>query len=91
MNYYNEHDKFAANWLRSLIAAGLIPKGEVDERDIQAVQPGDLRGYRQCHFFAGIGGWAYAHRSRGLARKSRSLDRLLSLSAVFERWKKTRR
>lgn len=26
------------------------------------MQPGDLSGYTQCHFFAGLGGWAYAAR-----------------------------
>lgn len=34
MNYYNEHDRQAAAWLRELIKAELIPPGEVDERDI---------------------------------------------------------
>ncbi len=58
--YYNEFDPAAAAWLRELIAAGLIPHGDVDERSIEDVKPGDLSGYRQCHFFAGIGGWAYA-------------------------------
>ena len=58
--YYNEFDPAAAAWLRELIAAGLIPHGDVDERSIEDVKPGDLRGYRQHHFFAGIGGWAYA-------------------------------
>jgi DNA (cytosine-5)-methyltransferase 1 len=58
--YYNEHDPFAAAWLRELIAGGHIPDGHVDERDIQDVRPGDLAGFRQCHFFAGIGGWALA-------------------------------
>ena len=65
LDYYNEHDKFAAAWLRELIAAGEIPSGHVDERDIQDVQPSDLVGYRHCHFFAGIGGWAYALRLAG--------------------------
>ncbi len=63
--YYNEHDKFAAAWLRELIKEGLIADGEVDERDIQDVQPGDLAGFAQCHFFAGIGGWSYALRLAG--------------------------
>lgn len=58
--YYNEFDKRAAAWLRELIKAALIPAGDVDERSIEDVKPRDLRGYRQCHFFAGIGGWAYA-------------------------------
>lgn len=60
--YYNENDKFAAAWLRELIKAGLIAEGEVDERSIKEVQPVDLVGYTQCHFFAGIGGWSYALR-----------------------------
>jgi DNA (cytosine-5)-methyltransferase 1 len=63
--YYNEHDKFAAGWLRELIKAGVIADGEVDERDIQEVQPGDLRGFTQCHFFAGVGVWSYALRTAG--------------------------
>jgi site-specific DNA-cytosine methylase len=63
--YYNEHDAFAAAWLRELIKAGLISDGEVDERDIQQVEPGDLRGFTQCHFFAGIGVWSYALRNAG--------------------------
>src|SRR5262245_46904926 len=58
--YYNEIDPYAAQWLRNLIRTGLIPDGDVDERSIADVQPADLRGYRQHHFFAGIAGWAYA-------------------------------
>jgi DNA (cytosine-5)-methyltransferase 1 len=63
--YYNEHDRFAAAWLRELIKAGLIADGEVDERSITDVRPDDLRGFVQCHFFAGIGGWSYALRLAG--------------------------
>jgi DNA (cytosine-5)-methyltransferase 1 len=63
--YYNEHDRFAAAWLRELIKAGLIADGEVDERDIQQVSADDVRGFTQCHFFAGIGGWSYALRLAG--------------------------
>lgn len=58
--YYNEWDKYAAAWLRELIKAKLIPEGEVDERDIREVKAKDLKKFTQCHFFAGIGGWAYA-------------------------------
>lgn len=65
MNYYNEFDHFAADWLENLIAAELIPAGTVDRRSIKDVQPDDLRGYTQCHFFAGIGGWAEALRLAG--------------------------
>jgi DNA (cytosine-5)-methyltransferase 1 len=65
MNYYNENDRHAAEWLRALIADKLIPEGVVDERSICDVQPTDLAGYTQCHFFAGIGGWAYALQLAG--------------------------
>jgi DNA (cytosine-5)-methyltransferase 1 len=60
LNYYNEIDPKAAAWLRALIDEGLIPKGEIDTRSIRDVQPRDVRGFTQCHFFAGIGGWPYA-------------------------------
>ena len=60
--YYNENDKFAADWLRELIADGLIADGEVDERSIVDVRASDLRGYSQHRFFAGIGGWSCALR-----------------------------
>jgi len=63
--YYNEHEPYAAAWLRNLIAAGHIAPGDVDERDIRDVRPDDLRGYRQCHFFAGLGGWSRALRLAG--------------------------
>jgi DNA (cytosine-5)-methyltransferase 1 len=65
--YYNEIDPFAAAWLRNLIKAGAIAPGDVDERDIRDIAPDDLRGYTQCHFFAGIGVWSYALRLAGWA------------------------
>lgn len=63
--YYNEFDPFAAAWLRQLISAGHIAPGDVDTRSIVDVRPDDLRGYTQCHFFAGIGVWSYALRRAG--------------------------
>lgn len=63
--YYNEIDPFAAQWLRNLIAAGHIAPGEVDERSIEDVTPDDLRGFTQCHFFAGIGVWSHSLRLAG--------------------------
>ena len=66
MNYYNEFDKSAAEWLRQLIEMGAIPKGEVDERSIEDVTAGDLRGFVQCHFFCGIAGWPEALRRAGV-------------------------
>lgn len=70
--YYNEVEPYAVQWLRNLIAAGLIAPGDVDDRPIQEVQPDDVAGYTQCHFFAGLGGWSHAARLAGWA-DSRSL------------------
>jgi len=65
MNYYNEFDKYCAQWLCNLIEAGLIPPGVVDTRSIVDVQPEELEGFTQCHFFAGISGWPLALRMAG--------------------------
>lgn len=63
--WYNEIDAAKAEWLRENIKAGLCAPGEVDERSVADVRPDDLRGFRQCHFFAGIGIWSYALRLAG--------------------------
>lgn len=63
--YYNEIDAYAAQWLRNLIERGFIAAGDVDERSILDVSPDDVRRYKQCHFFAGIGGWSHALRLAG--------------------------
>ena len=63
--YYNEIDPYAAQWLRNLVDNGLIAPGDVDERSVEDVRPDDLRGYAQCHFFAGVGVWSLALRQAG--------------------------
>lgn len=63
--YYNENDRQAAAWLRELIKEKILPEGEIDERSIVDVKGKDLEGFRHCHFFAGIGGWAYALQLAG--------------------------
>ena len=65
MDYYNEIDPIAAQWVRNLIDAGHLAPGIVDERSIEDVKPNDLRGFTQCHFFAGVGVWSYALRKAG--------------------------
>lgn len=65
MNYYNEIDKDAVQWLRNLIEAGKIPNGVIDERSIEDVKPDELAEFKQCHFFAGIGGWSLALKYAG--------------------------
>ncbi|EBK9258358.1 DNA cytosine methyltransferase [Salmonella enterica] len=63
--YYNENDLFAAAWLQNLIDAGCVASGVVDTRSIEEVTANDLKGFTQCHFFAGIGVWSYALRCAG--------------------------
>jgi DNA (cytosine-5)-methyltransferase 1 len=63
--YFNELDPFAAQWLRNLIAAGHLPVGTVDGRDVREVKADDVRDYTACHFFGGLGGWAHALRLAG--------------------------
>lgn len=60
--YYNEIDSYCVDWLLNLMHEGLIPQGVMDDRPVQKVSPDDVKGYTQCHFFAGIGGWPYALR-----------------------------
>lgn len=65
MNYYNEFEPFAAQWLRNLEAAGHVAAGTVDERSILEVTPNDVSNATQAHFFAGIGIWSHALRCAG--------------------------
>lgn len=53
--YFNEHDPFAAEWLRHL-----WPDATVDDRSIAELTAADLGGNDRVHLFAGIGGWEYA-------------------------------
>lgn len=71
MNYYNENNPYAAGWLRNLVSAKLIPPGHVDDRSILDVRPTDLRGFIQCHFFAGIAGWPLALQLAGFPHDER--------------------
>lgn len=64
-SYYNENNLDAAETLRELIKAGVIAHGDVDTRSIEDVTPNDVKGYTQCHWFAGIGGWSRALRLAG--------------------------
>lgn len=63
--YLNDIDKNSVSWLAELTLGGLIPPADVDGRSIADVSPEDLQGYRQCHFFAGIGGWPLAFKTAG--------------------------
>jgi len=63
--YYNDNDPQVCAWIRQLMFDGLIPYGVVDSRSILDVQPADLEGFTQCHFFCGIAGWPYALKLAG--------------------------
>jgi DNA (cytosine-5)-methyltransferase 1 len=62
---YNEIDANAVAVLREFVACGLIAPGDVDGRSIKEVTANDIRGYTQCHFFAGAGLWSVAARIAG--------------------------
>ena len=62
--FYNDNDPYVAQWLKNLIAAGVLD-GVVDGRNLEDLQPHEVAGYRRVHFFAGIGGWEYALRLAG--------------------------
>lgn len=63
--YYNEIDPAAVAVLRELIVRDVIMPGDVDDRSIADVSASDVRGYTQCHFFAGGGLWSVAARLAG--------------------------
>lgn len=63
--YYNEIEEFPCVWLGNLQKKNLIAPGFVDQRDIADVDASDLEGFKQCHFFAGIGGWSCCLRIVG--------------------------
>ncbi len=65
MNWYNEIEPYAADWLESLIAAGQIPEGKVERQSISTITSVEIAGSTQAHFFAGIGGWPLALRLAG--------------------------
>ncbi len=65
MNFYNEIDPYACDWLENLIAAGHIPGGKVDRRSIRDIRAEEFADYCQAHFFTGIAGWPLAFRLAG--------------------------
>lgn len=64
--YYSEIDPYCCRVLRKQIAAGNLPEGYVDERDIRDVRAEDLDGYDQVHLFAGFGGIPLGFRWAGM-------------------------
>jgi DNA (cytosine-5)-methyltransferase 1 len=71
MHFYNEHDPYRAAVLRERIEDGFLPKGVVDERDIEIIPDEDFLGYTQVHLFAGIGGFPLGMRRAGFSEERR--------------------
>lgn len=65
---YNEIDPYCCAWLENLMSVGAIPIGRILQRDIKELRPDELAGFDQVHFFAGLGGWAYALELAGWDR-----------------------
>jgi DNA (cytosine-5)-methyltransferase 1 len=70
-HYYNEHNAYRAAVLRERMDEGFLPKGIVDERDIEIVPDEDFLGYTQIHLFAGIGGFPLGLRRAGFPEDRR--------------------
>jgi DNA (cytosine-5)-methyltransferase 1 len=66
MNFYNDINDEACDWMRDLIHARLIPDGVVSNTPIQNINPHDLVNFTQCHFFCGISGWPLALQLAGI-------------------------
>ena len=60
MQWYNENNQHAVEWLRNLIARGHLANGVVESKSIVDVRAFDIPIGDSCHFFAGIGGWPLA-------------------------------
>ncbi len=65
MTYYNDIDAYCCEWLGNLTEAGELSPGKIDSRSIKDVRPEDIAGFKQAHFFAGVGGWPLALRLAG--------------------------
>jgi DNA (cytosine-5)-methyltransferase 1 len=65
MNLYNDFDSKACAWLRELVKEGQLPRGDVIEKPFQDLTYDQIAGRKQCHWFAGIGGWPYALKLAG--------------------------
>lgn len=55
--FYNDNKKECCLWLEELIRQNCLPSGKVQCCDVSSANPKDAI---QCHWFAGIGGWARA-------------------------------
>ena len=69
--YYNDINKHRAAWLGNLSTGGAIAPGVVTTKDVWDIEPQELIGYEQAHFFAGIGAWSHALRLAGWADSQR--------------------
>lgn len=65
MIWFNEIEPYAVEWLRNLIADGVLDGDRVEDANLLDLTPDDLDGVTRAHFFAGIGGWQQAMQLAG--------------------------
>ncbi len=65
LTFYNDNEKYVAEWLRNLVLTCEISQGDVSEQSIADLEAWQLAGYDRVHMFAGIGGWDYALKLAG--------------------------
>lgn len=65
MIWFNEIEPYAVEWLRNLIADGVLNGDRVEDANLLDLTPDDLDGVTRAHFFAGIGGWQQAMQLAG--------------------------
>jgi DNA (cytosine-5)-methyltransferase 1 len=68
MILYTDIDPFCFEWIRGLFDSGQLPDGIILRSDVREIDPALLSEIDQAHFFAGIGGWAYAIELAGWPR-----------------------
>ena len=52
--------------------------------DIKDIKADDIRGYRECHFFNGVGAWSYALRIAGYATHSFNDDFTALTTTIYD-------
>jgi len=64
--FYNDIDEQGCRCVEYLQERNHVASGEVSRQDIRELKTEDLIGYKQAHFFSGIGLWSLAFRAAGL-------------------------
>lgn len=68
---YTDVDEEVVWWLQRLVDNQLLPIGICLVKDIKEIDGDYLKTFSQCHFFAGIGGWALALKYAGVPTEAK--------------------